>query len=311
MKSKFFAVLATTFLALSFTACSDNDNNNPFDHPKRGEFLTKEVVIKKSNRNRDISESWSNISRNTYDKVVSYDYKLEITGDIEQVEKHDYDLAYFTDHNGNEKINTTVVKEYTKSVGGITESYTENIQENVSINSNGYIDRIFSTIQHYANTSGEPTITTSERTFTYNGDFIKASVYRDEEYVITYKYNWNGHLLSNITVLKENKQDGSVEYNTYDYTFNRKELYPYSGTEVMPFVQSGIPQIYASMGYIGKCTPYILSEEEQGGYTKFGGMTSENIKVHNIYDFKGDPSVRIGYNAISNIYNVYSITFSK
>ena len=118
-------------------------------------------------------------------------------------------------------------------------------------------------------------------------------------------------MLSNITVLKENKKDGSVEYNTYDYTFNRKELYPYSGTELLPFVQSGIPQIYASMGYIGKCTPYTLSEEIQGGYTKFGGMTSENIKVHNLYDFDGDPSVRIGYNAISNIYNVYSITFTK
>ena len=118
-------------------------------------------------------------------------------------------------------------------------------------------------------------------------------------------------MLSNITVLKENIKDGSVEYNTYDYTFNRRELYPYAGTEILPFVQSGMPQIYASMGYLGKCTPYILSEEVQGGYTKFGNVTSENPEVKNSYNFNGDINTKMMYSGISNIYNSYSITFSK
>ena len=79
----------------------------------------------------------------------------------------------------------------------------------------------------------------------------------------------------------------------------------------MAFVQSGMPQIYASMGYIGKGTPYVLSEELQGGYTKFGTMTSDNIKVHNTYSFDGDANFKLAYNAFSNIYDTYSINFSK
>ena len=111
--------------------------------------------------------------------------------------------------------------------------------------------------------------------------------------------------------LKENKKDGSVEYNTYAYTFDKKAIYPYTGTSLMPFVQSGIPQIYASMGYLGKCTPYVLLEESQSGYTKFGDMTSDNIKIHNYFNLEGDPTMKMSYTALSNIYNSYSITFSK
>lgn len=312
MNRKFFSLLATICFTLSFTACSDSDSSNPFDEPKRGEFLPKEIVIKKNSDNRNITESWSNIRRNANDKIVSCEYSLRSEGDVTQVENSSYSFDYYTGYQGNEIIRTKVVKESTKSDRGIVEKYTENIQEEININEYGYISRISTTTDHFSGNSTEPVTTTSERTFTYNGDLCKGSVYRDENYIITYKYNWNGYMLSNITILKENLKDGSVEYNTYDYTFDRRELYPYAGTEILPFVQSGMPQIYASMGYLGKCTPYILSEEVQGGYTKFGGMTFENIRIHNTYHFGGDAGVRLRYDAApSSIYNEYSITFIK
>ena len=117
--------------------------------------------------------------------------------------------------------------------------------------------------------------------------------------------------MTGITVLRENFKNNTVDYNTYKYTFDKKEFYKYSGTEILPFVQSGFPQIFASMGYLGKCTPYILTDEVQGGYTKFGNVTSENPEVKNSYNFNGDINTKMMYSGISNIYNSYSITFSK
>lgn len=311
MNKKFFGIIATLFFSATMVACSDSDDSNPFDQQKKGDFNPSEVIITKSSDNRTIVESWKNIRRNYDNKVTSYEYNFELNGDITQFENRSCTMDYFTDHNGNEQIRSKYSVEYAKSDKGITEKYTESIQENVTIDPKGYISRIETTIDHYANNSSEPVTTTSERVFTYSGDLCTGSTYRDEEYQISYKYNWSGYQLRNITVLKENKKDGSIEYNTYDYTFDNKRIYPYSGTSLMPFVQSGLPQIYASMGYLGKCTPYELIEEVQGGYTKFGNMTSNNIKVHNLYNLEGDLSVRFTYSALSNIYNNYSITFNK
>ena len=303
---KFLRILASVVLfGLTFTACSDDSSDgNPFDQPKRGEFYPQEVKIRKCSSNRDITESWTNIKRNADNKVTSYSYSLNIDGaDIAQSVNSDYTLTYYKKHSGNDGIRTKATTESTKNDRGIIEKYTEEIQENITINGYGYIERIETTTDHYANNSGSFVTTTSERTFSYDGDLCKSSTYRDEEYVITYNYKWKGYMLTDITILKENRKDGSIEYNTYEYTFDKKAVYPYSGSEIMPFAQAGIPQIYASMGYFGKCTPYILTEEVQGGYTKFGNLTSNNIKVHNSYYFDGDPSLKLKYYAASNIYD--------
>ena len=309
MKKMFSILLAALLLA----ACSDSDSYNPYDEQRKGDFHPANVVIKKSTPNRDITESWTNITRNRQGQVTSYEYSLEISGDISQTEKKKHTVKYYTRHDGREVIETRTDASYFKSANGISENYTRKIVETASINSNGYIDEINSIIEHWVGepNSSEPVTTTSRRTFAYNGDFCKSSSYKDNEQEITYKYNWSGYKLKNITELKEDLKDGSIEYNTYDYTFDSREIFPYTGTNLMAFVQSGMPQIYASMGYIGKGTPYVLSEELQGGYTKFGTMTSNNIKVHNTYSFDGDANFKLAYNAFSNIYDTYSINFSK
>ena len=109
-----------------------------------------------------------------------------------------------------------------------------------------------------------------------------------------------------------NKKTGFKERYIYEYTYDKKDVYPYTGNAILPFVQSGLPQIYASMGYLGKCTPYILTGEVQGGYTKFAGTPSENPQIRNSFNFDVDPGSKVVYSGISNIYkNNYSITFEK
>jgi hypothetical protein len=311
LSKRFFGILATLFLGTVLVSCSETEERNPFEEQKKGDFSPKQVVISKIGDNRTIVESWKNIRRDNENRVTGYEYAFEMKGDILQVESRNCTLDYYTDFNKNECIRNRYIVEYTKTDRGITEKYTENVLEDVTINARGYISRIETVTDHFANNSTEAVTTTSERVFTYNGDLCTASTYNDEEYKITYNYKWDGYMLKNLTVLKENKKDGSVEYNTYAYTFDKKAIYPYTGTSLMPFVQSGMPQIYAAMGYLGKCTPYVLLEETQGGYTKFGDMTSNNIKVHNYFNLEGDPTMKMTYTALSNIYNSYSITFSR
>ena len=311
MNKRFFGIVTTLFLGTVLVSCSETEESNPFEEQKKGDFSPKQIVISKISDSRTITESWKNIRRDNENRITGYEYSFDMRGDIVQVESRNCTLDYYKDFNKNERIRNNTIVEYTKTVEDITEKYTEEVLENVTINTNGYISKIETVTDHYANNSTAAVTTTSERTFSYNGDLCTGSTYNDENYKITYKYEWDGYQLKNITILKENKKDGNVEYNTYAYTFDKKEIYPYTGTSLMPFVQSGIPQIYASMGYLGKCTPYVLLEESQSGYTKFGDMTSDNIKIHNYFNIEGDPTMKMSYTALSNIYNSYSITFSK
>ena len=306
MYAMLFAFASTTFVS-----CSDDDDFNPFEHQTIAEFNPNEITFRKGNDNMDIVERWSKIVRNNKNKIVSYEYTREVRGSFTETETRSCTIDYFTNHTGNEVIRTNTEVEYFKSSNGIDESYTEKVQENISLNKEGYIESISTTTDHYAKGIEAPVTTTSLRTFAYKNNVCEKSTYNDGETHIAYKYNWNAYQLKNITILKENSRSNTIEYNTYDYTFDTRDYYKYSGTEIMPFVQSGLPQIFASMGYMGKCTPYILTGEVQGGYTKFAGITSENPQIRNSYNFDVEPGNSVVYSGISNIYNNYSITFNK
>ena len=313
MHKNFLYTLLFALCGLFFVSCNDGDEFDPFTQQTKGEFTPNEVTLKKSSNSMDIIETWANIVRNSQNKVVSYNYTREVKGDITESEKRTYTIDYFTNHEGKEVIRTNANVEYYKlnSNDGLEDKYTQKILENVAINRQGYIESISTTIDHLEDGATEPKTTTSKRTFTYDGDFCTSSTYLDENIKTTYKYNWSAYQLKRITVLKENFKKNTVDYNTYKYTFDRKEFYRYSGTEILPFVQSGIPQIFASMGYLGKCTPYILTDEIQSGYTKFGNVTSENTEIRNSFHLDGDANTMFTYSGISNIYNTYSVTFSK
>ena len=312
MNKIFLHTLTLALCGLFLVSCSDNENDfDPFSQQTKGEFFPTDVTFRKSSNSLDITESWTDIVRDKHNKVIRYDYTREVKGEITEKEKMSCAIDYYTDHEGQSVIRTISDVEFYKTQKGIEERYTQKVQENVKLNSYGYIESIATTIDHFEGNATTPKTSTSKRTFTYNGDFCTGSLYKDDNTQVTYKYNWSAYQLTGITVLRENFKNNTVDYNTYKYTFDKKEFYKYSGTEILPFVQSGFPQIFASMGYLGKCTPYILTDEVQGGYTKFGNVTSENPEVKNSYNFNGDINTKMMYSGISNIYNSYSITFSK
>lgn len=311
MKKNLLYTMLIAFTAFAFTSCGSDDDPNPFNKPTLGEFNPTTITFTKASNNLTVVETWSDIVRDAQNRVTSYSYERKTTGYYTETETADCKIDYYKNPDGNEMIRSASEVEYYKLSAGIEQKYTKNISEDIAVNSLGQIVSISTITDLHENDSTAPVITSSKREFTYSGEFCTGSSCKENDIKTTYRYNWSANQLKEVTILKENSANSTVEYSTFNYQYNTKELYRFSGTKILPFVQSGLPQIYASMGYFGKCTPYILEGEKQGGYTKFGNVTSPNPEVVNTYNFTGDQSYKVAYTGLSNIYNAYSITFSK
>lgn len=313
MTKRIIYTLFTMLTCMVFVSCSDSDDFNPLKEASKVDFDPSAITFHKSSDNMETIEKWSDIVRDKNDKITGYSYTREVKGYINEKETRVCKIDYFTNHEGNEVIRTNTNVEFFKSSNGIDSQYTEKVLENISINKNGYIQSIETTTDHLDENSKEPIITTSERTFTYDGDLCTESTYRDSHILTKYKYKWNSYQLKKVTIVKENSKDNTVDYFTYDYTFDKKQFYKYSSDEILPFVQSGFPQIFASMGYIGKFTPYVLVGEVQGSKTDYGDGEGPRPKteIRNTYSFDNENSQKLTYLGASNIYNAYNVTFSR
>ena len=315
MKKRHFYTFLLMLAGMVFVSCSESDNFNPFNEQTKGEFNPTEVTFYKSSDNMETTEKWSDIERDKNNRITSYNYTREIKGYINEKETRVCRIDYYTNHKGSENIRTrTEVDFYKIDNNGNEEKYTESVEEKIEMNSSGYITIISTTTDHLdSNSKGNAVTTTSERTFTYNGDLCTGSTYCDADMQNVYKYNWNAYQLKSITVIKENKKDNTTDYSTYNYTFDTKDYYRYSPNEILPFVQNGFPQIFASMGYLGKFTPYVLTGEIQGGYNDYGDGSGPRpkIEVRNTYILDVDNNQKLHYSGVSNIYNAYSVTLSK
>lgn len=309
--NRIFFNIATALLLVAFTSsCSEEPATtyNPFDENKKGEFLPSNITINKSTDNFTLCETWSDITRNSENRITGYKYRYEyntITGDITNEERV-CRINYFKDHTGKDIITTETDIEYYQNQKGIQDQYTQRLDESISLNGNGLIDRIATTIKNFENDT--TIMTTSERTFSYHDDFCTSSTYNDNTSRITYTYSWNAYQLVDISILKDNT-DGIIEYEKYQYTYD-KELYLYSGTELLPFVQRGFPEILASMGYFGKSTPYVLADEKFSRRIIHNNITT-STEIDNKYSFSDNINFEMRYAALSNIYSDFDIVFRK
>lgn len=312
MNKNFIKAIAVLF-GLAIVSCdSENESGyNPFEEEMTGELLPTSITIEKNTDNIAISENWTDIVRDSTNRIIQYNYKYRIEGGFSQLENSNCKIFYYTDHLGNDIISTRTELEYHKADNGIENRYTENQWETITLTPNGYINKISTTIAHFEKGATEPVMKTSERTFAYNGDYCISSTYRDENCKITYTYDWNVYQLEGATVLKENYNDGSIESTSYEYTYKTDEIYRYSGTNPLPFIQKSFPSIFASMGYTGRCTPYILSEEKQSGRINFDKESFNTTSVHNRFYLEGDVESKLKYTTLSDVYTTYDIIFSK
>ena len=317
MKKKFFGIAALLFAVLFVSSCDNGEDNiyNPFDEETKGEFYASSITAVKITSNILESENWTNIVKDASNRIAQYSYDYNYTtlsGDTKN-EKRDSKIYYFKTHDKQDAITVQSHLEYNQQQGGIASKYSQKISDNIAINADGYISKISTTIAHYESDSVEPVIKTSEREFIYSGDICISSTFCDEESKITYTYDWNAYQLTGITVLKDNHVKGIIEYDKFDYTYNNDSVYIYSGTQLLPFVQRGLPEVFAAMGYFGKSTPYLLAEEKHSGYLKHNSSntTTTSTETTNNYSLVGDVESGFTYNAQSNIYSTFYIDFKK
>ncbi len=300
-------------MAVSVSCSSDTDEYNPFDHQAFSEFDASSITFKKKNDNIETVEKWSDIVCNSEKKVTAYTYTRSTTGYITENETSKCRIDYFLKYDGSSAIRVRTETEYYKKENNIEEKYRESSVEEITMNSDGYINAIRTTADRFEDGSSTPDIISSYRTFTYDGDFCTGSAYSDGNLSITYTYSWEAYQLKKISILKENSKNSTAEHSTYEYTFDTSALSEYSGCETLPYVQSGFPPIFASMNYFGKFTPFILTEEVQSGSTDYGdGLGSRpKTEIRIKYDYNANDSNELKYTGTSRIYDTYSLTFSK
>ena len=317
MKRRIFRIAALLFACLCISSCNGEADNvrNPFDNELQDSFYASSITAHKSTGNISESKSWTNIVKDDSGRVVQYnhDYKYETKdGDIKS-EKKESRIYYFKNHNKQNAITVQSHLKHSQLQKGISNEYSQKISEDIELNPNGYISKISTTIAHYESDSAAPVIKTNERVFTYSGDVCTGSVYNDDDSKITYTYDWNAYQLTSVTVLKDNHTDGIIEYDKYNYAYDNDSVYLFTGTQLLPFVQEGLPEILASMGYFGRHTPYILTEEVHNGHIRYNASnsTSTFTEIINRFSLVGDIESGMTYNAKSNTYSTLYIDFKK
>lgn len=317
MKRKFFRIAALVLAGMCISSCNSDaeDIRDPFNNEPQGSFYASSITAARSTGNISETKNWTNIVKDASNRVVQYDYDYKYEtkdGDLKSEEKESR-IYYFTNHNKQEAITVQSHLKYSQLQKGISSEYSQDISENIELNPDGYISRISTTIAHYAGDSLAPVIKTNERVFTYSGSVCTGSVYNDDDSKVTYTYDWNSYQLTSVTVLKDNHSDGIVEYDKFNYTYDNNRVYLFSGTQLLPFVQEGLPEVFASMGYFGKHTPYMLTEEVHNGHIRYNASnsTSTFTEIINRFSLVGDIASGMTYNAKSNTYSTYYIDFKK
>ena len=195
----------------------------------------------------------------------------------------------------------------------------KNLLEMSEFNENGFITKI--------ETYDDMNLLVSTKTFEYNGLACSKFTYVGNDCEITCDYSWAGYKLSRTTERVIDLNTGRKETNIYSYTFDDEEVYPYEGMSMFPFVQSerdnnAVPHIYASLGYFGMVTPYIVKEETQERYittnSQMGpGFDDKRQNIKKVFDFdKKNSRGEIMYDISStdkdtkvDLYDNYTITF--
>ena len=306
MSKKSFVYLVALAIFSAFVSCSsDNDTIGNGDNDKE-QFDPTSIVIKKGKGSVSSEEKWNDIVIDNKGNIKSFEHVFVKNG-VEQ-ERSKYDIR----RAGNNMIAEIKVSDANGNI-------IKNLLEMSEFNENGFITKI--------ETYDDMNLLVSTKTFEYNGLACSKFTYVGNDCEITCDYSWAGYKLSRTTERVIDLNTGRKETNIYSYTFDDEEVYPYEGMSMFPFVQSerdnnAVPHIYASLGYFGMVTPYIVEEETQERYittnSQMGpGFDDKRQNIKKVFDFdKKNSRGEIMYDISStdkdtkvDLYDNYTITF--
>lgn len=305
---KFSTMMLLLASGISFLSCgSDSDSFDPYNEQKKTEFFPSKLVFRSSNNNSETTENWTF----TYDddnNIGKYTYKQNLkSGALTIVEQKSGKLSYYEDYEGKRRITNRIYTTYTSRGNNTTYTYKDTITEDVTFNGN-LIAAIETSGVH--NVGGKAETVSHIRTFTYSGDYLTGSTFKDNNSETTYTYKWNGERLAQVTVHTQNNANSDLTHDTYDYTYEKKEVSSNYGFNTLAFIYGHNPQIYAAMGFFGKTTPYLLATSKYSSYERINGVRYETQAVDNSFDIV-EKSNSVVYTAESTGYDEYTFTFSE
>ena len=310
MIRKTLFLFAALLSIVSFTSCSsDDDQHNPFEeYDKNKEFNPTCITIEKELPNRTTYKAWSGIKRDKNGNITSYNYNFEENGNTGSIKEastcsieHDKDIDGITVMRAESEI------DYSEETDmGVQKKYRKTVKEDITFNEKGLITQIDSYI-----TCDDGKKESRRITLEYRNFFCIGCIYNDNsKNRREYKYAWDGYELRGIDEY-EYENSKLIKTKKHKFKYNTEEVYPYKGISPTPFITAGLPEIYAHMGYFGEMTPYILEEEKQETTTHYIDGETSRTSINNTFRFYDSPKNEIIYDAKSDAYDKYTITFSK
>ena len=298
-----FIFVSTLFLT---TSCSDSDSFDPYQEQERVPFYPSKMTFRSETDKSSTQEDWT-FKYNSDKYITGYTCKQTVKKNdgLTITENTSGKLDYYIDFDGNRRIVNQIVVEYKSSKGA---EYKDTITENAKFIGN-YISSIEVMKKHHQN--GVSEINSYVRNFTYTQDYCTGSSIRDKNNETTYTYRWNGDKLTQATIHSQSITGSNLTHDTYDYTYNDRELVSDYGFDPLAFIYGHNNKIYAAMGFFGKSTPYKLETLSYNGYEKIDGRQyplQSFILDYNIIEVQGSI---VEYSAIADNYLEYKYTFRK
>ena len=315
MTRKSFILSTVLVFILTVVSCSDSNSNSLPGNDDKELFNPSCIVIDKSKGDISSKEIWSSIEFDKNGNIKSFVYTFEKNGIVETAKRH---IISGVTENREMIANIDILDK-----DGNT---TKSLLEISRFNNQGFISEIRSIVT--SGEGGSSTLQTTEMNFEYsNSGLCRRFTYNDEECNVICEYEWSGYRLSRATENIIYKGSGRKETNIYRYTFDNKNSYPYNGISMFPFIQNEretavVPQIYASMGYLGVAAPGILMSETQERHVTTNnemgpGWNSMTQRIEKVYDFtKKNSRGEVKYYISStdtdtntDLYDNYTVTF--
>ncbi len=298
------AIISAAFLTVSCS--SDSDSFDPYQAQEKIPLYPSKMTFRSATDNATTQEDWT-FKYNSDNTIKSYNCKQTIKKNdgLTITETTSGKIDYYTDFNSNRRLVNTIYVSYKSSKGA---AYKDTITENVTFLGD-YISRIEIMKKH--NQNGKSEISSYERNFTYSQDYCIGSSIRDTNNETTYTYRWSGECMIQATIHNQSINGSNLTHDTYEYTYNNREVVSDNGFNPLAFVYGHNPKIYAAMGFFGKTTPYKLETLSYNGYEKIDGRQYPLQSYILDYSINEIPGSILEYSAVADNYLEYSYTFRK
>lgn len=283
-----FALAAVALL----TSCSDSNSDGTPAAPSKLIIYPASLIERSTGIDGTTTSSSWTFAYNDNNKIKSYTLNETVAGDkVTIVETTTAHLDYYTNVSGAACIDNTkthTYKYFDAADPTATNSYSEEVTENVTLNASGYVSSIEIKSKRTSLPDSTMSILSSKYVYTYSGEYCTACTYsavvNGEKSTTNYKFSWSGENLAK-TQIDYQDYNNNVNSDTYTYSWNANSYATLYTFNISAFIVGPEPQIYGAMRLFGKVSANLLQKEVRTGYRIVADETRQKSSVTKNYSF--------------------------